>query len=40
MEKVRATWYSPRLRQDVSVARFGHYGAPLLLFPTAGGDAE
>ncbi len=40
MEKVRATWYSPRLRQDVTVARFGHYGAPLLLFPTAGGDAE
>jgi hypothetical protein len=37
---VRATWYSPRLRQEVSVARFGHYGAPLLLFPTAGGDAE
>lgn len=40
MEKVRSTWYSPRLRQDVTVARFGHYGAPLLLFPTAGGDAE
>lgn len=40
MEKVRSTWYSPRLRQDVTVARFGHYGTPLLLFPTAGGDAE
>jgi len=40
MEKVRTTWYSPRLRKDVTVARFGHYGAPLLLFPTAGGDAE
>jgi len=40
MEKLRSTWYSPRLRRDVTVARFGHYGAPLLLFPTAGGDAE
>lgn len=40
MEKLRSTWYSPRLRREVTVARFGHYGAPLLLFPTAGGDAE
>ena len=40
MEKQRSTWYSPRLRRDVTVARFGHFGAPLLLFPTAGGDAE
>ena len=40
MEKVRSTWYSPHLRREVTVARFGHYGAPLLLFPTAGGDAE
>lgn len=40
MEKVRSTWYSPRLRRDVTAVRWGHYGAPLLLFPTAGGDAE
>ncbi len=40
MEKVRSTWYSPRLRKDVTVARYGHYGTPVLLFPTAGGDAE
>lgn len=40
MEKVRHTWYSPRLQQEVTVARWGHYGQPLLLFPTAGGDAE
>lgn len=40
VEKWRSTWFSPRLRKDVTVARFGHYGTPLLLFPTAGGDAE
>lgn len=33
-------WYSSRLQGDVTVARWGHYGAPVLLFPTAGGDAE
>jgi esterase/lipase superfamily enzyme len=32
-------WYSPRLEQDITVARWGHYGTPVLLFPTAGGDA-
>jgi esterase/lipase superfamily enzyme len=26
--------------QEVLVARWGHYGTPVLLFPTAGGDAE
>ncbi len=40
MEKLRSTWYSPRLGRDVTLVRFGHYGTPLLLFPTAGGDAE
>jgi esterase/lipase superfamily enzyme len=38
--KTNATWYSPRLRQDVQVVRWGHFGMPVLLFPTAGGDAE
>ena len=33
-------WYSPRLEQDVSVVRWGSYGQPVLVFPTAGGDAE
>lgn len=40
MEKLRSTWYSPRLRREVTAVRFGHFGPPLLLFPTAGGDAE
>jgi esterase/lipase superfamily enzyme len=33
-------WWTPRLECDVTVARWGHWGAPVLLFPTAGGDAE
>jgi esterase/lipase superfamily enzyme len=39
---VKATerWYSPRLHQDIGLARWGHYGTPVLVFPTAGGDAE
>src|SRR3954449_3902011 len=39
---VKATerWYSERLQHPISLARWGHYGAPVLVFPTAGGDAE
>ena len=33
-------WYSPRLEQWVTMARWGEYGTPVLVFPTAGGDAE
>ncbi len=33
-------WYSPHLEQEVSLVRWGHFGKPVLLFPTAGGDAE
>ncbi len=33
-------WYSPHVEQDVQLVRWGHYGTPVLLFPTAGGDAE
>ncbi len=38
--KMTSRWYSPRLQTEVLVARWGHYGLPVLLFPTAGGDAE
>ncbi len=38
--KVTDRWYSERLGQDLTVARWGSYGSPVLLFPTAGGDAE
>ena len=33
-------WYSPHIEQDVQLVRWGHLGTPVLLFPTAGGDAE
>lgn len=33
-------WYSDRLEHDVTFARWGEIGSPVLLFPTAGGDAE
>ena len=38
--KIKTTWRSPRLEQDVTVCRWGEVGAPVLIFPTAGGDAE
>lgn len=38
--KSASRWYSPRVQRDVGVVRWGHYGRPVLLFSTAGGDAE
>jgi len=38
--KLASRWYSERLERDVSVVRWGQYGQPVLVFPTAGGDAE
>lgn len=40
MSKETANWYSERLGQHVDVVRWGDYGTPVLLFPTAAGDAE
>jgi esterase/lipase superfamily enzyme len=31
-------WYSHRLGRDLGVAVFGHWGPPLLTFPTSGGS--
>ena len=33
-------WASQRLPEPARVVRWGHYGTPVLLFPTAGGDYE
>ncbi len=33
-------WYSNELQQQTQIVRWGSFGVPLLLFPTAGGDAE
>ncbi|HEY7044932.1 MAG TPA: alpha/beta hydrolase-fold protein [Nocardioidaceae bacterium] len=42
MSELKATeqWYSDRMKQAMSLARWGSYGVPVLVFPTAGGDAE
>jgi esterase/lipase superfamily enzyme len=39
-QKDTTHWHSPRLERPVQLVRWGHYGTPVLLFPTAGGDAE
>ena len=31
-------WYSPSLNKDMEIVVYGHYGTPLLMFPTAGAD--
>ena len=33
-------WRSPHVEQEIQLVRWGHLGAPVMLFPTAGGDAE
>jgi esterase/lipase superfamily enzyme len=38
--RVRERWFSERLQTDVSVVRWGVFGVPVLVFPSAGGDAE
>ena len=38
--KTGSRWYSPRLEQEISLVRWGHWGQPVLIFPTAGGDGE
>ena len=36
----KSTWFSPRIQQSATVTRWGTTGQPVLVFPTAGGDAE
>jgi len=38
--KATTRWHSQRLGEEVTLVRWGHFGTPVLLFPTAGGDAE
>ncbi len=38
--KTREQWHSERLGREVTLVRWGEMGLPVLLFPTAGGDAE
>ncbi|MBL4848840.1 MAG: prolyl oligopeptidase family serine peptidase [Planctomycetes bacterium] len=38
--KVSTSWYSHRVEHETQLVRWGHLGTPVLVFPTAGGDAE
>jgi esterase/lipase superfamily enzyme len=38
--KVTERWYSGRVQSEISVARWGALGVPVLVLPSAGGDAE
>ncbi len=40
MQKQYWSWSTERLPEPARVVRWGHYGTPVLLFPTAGGDYE
>lgn len=40
MSKVTERWFSDRVQTEVTLVRWGTYGRPVLVFPTAGGDAE
>ena len=37
--KVRERWFSERMQHEVAVMRWGVFGQPVLVFPSAGGDA-
>ena len=39
-DKIKTRWRSERMHREVTLVRWGHFGQPVLLFPTAGGDAE
>jgi esterase/lipase superfamily enzyme len=36
----KTQWHSSRLQCNTTLCRWGHSGQPVLVFPTAGGDAE
>lgn len=38
--KTVGRWRSERVEREVTLVRWGTFGQPVLLFPTAGGDAE
>src|SRR5438105_2854173 len=38
MHRDHQRWYSHRLNRDMGVAVYGHYGMPILAFPTSMGD--
>ena len=37
---LKTSWYSHRVERNVTFVRWGYFGQPVFIFPTAGGDAE
>jgi esterase/lipase superfamily enzyme len=40
LAKVSTAWRSDRMQRESKLTRWGHFGKPVLVFPTAGGDSE
>jgi esterase/lipase superfamily enzyme len=38
--KVAERWFSDRVQDELTVVRWGSFGTPVLILPSAGGDAE
>lgn len=38
MQRFTDGWHSPRLNKHMEIVTYGHYGFPLLMFPTAAAD--
>jgi len=38
MNQEHVSWYSSRLGREMGISIFGHYGLPILVFPTSGGN--
>jgi esterase/lipase superfamily enzyme len=38
MQRDHHHWHSPRLGREMGVVVYGHWGPPLIVFPTSGGD--
>ena len=38
--KTAERWFSDRIKGEITVVRWGTFGRPVLVFPSAGGDAE
>jgi len=40
MNRERHRWFSHRLGKEMGINVYGHYGLPLVVFPTSGGDED
>lgn len=38
MQREVRSWWSPAVGREMGVATYGHYGKPVIFFPTGGGD--